>query len=139
MVQLMRGKDFNILVTAAVKNDPEWAVTGRAVAEQIQATWVALAAKHTKTGHYAGSIRISHGDVDWHVTATDHAAAHIEFGHDLEPGESLEPRNNRRRTSRTGRGVEIRRGKKFVRPLHLARNTVKTMHALGYAVRIGKK
>lgn len=139
MVQLMRGKAFNTIVIAAVKHDPEWAATGRAVAEQIQAAWVALAAKHTKTGHYIESIQVSHGDVDFHVKATDHAAAHIEFGHDLEPQKSLEPRENRRRTSHTGRGVEIRRGKKFVRPLHLARNTVKVMRALGYSVRIGKK
>ncbi|MCU9995410.1 DUF5403 family protein [Mobiluncus mulieris] len=138
MVQLMERNAMNMVLAAHLGVSPKWEARAKMVAEQTQLAWIREAVVHTKTGKYAASIRVWKGKVDYHVEATDKAAAHIEFGHDLEPPKE-EHTGKKRLSSHTGNGVEERRGKTWVRALHLGRNTVKAMHALGHTVRIGGK
>lgn len=76
----VNDKEMNRIVSHMVAHHPElWDEAFR-----VAATVEALAAKHNKTGHYIGSLRVEPGNpVDVDVVATDKAAAHIEWGHEL--------------------------------------------------------
>lgn len=137
MVQLVNRQEMTMILASHLGVSPKWDAKAKKVAEQTRLAWMREAAIHTKTGNYAASIKTWRGKVDYHVEATDKAAAHVEFGHVLvEPEEHT---GKKRLSMRTGNGVEERRGQTWVRALHLGRNTVKAMHASGHKVRIGAK
>lgn len=76
----LTDKEMNHLVAHMIAHHHEL----YAEAFRVAATVEALAAKHNKTGHYVGSLRVEEGNpVDVDVVATDKAAAHIEWGHKL--------------------------------------------------------
>lgn len=112
MGKLLPEKAFNKVVAAQVAHAPEML----AKAEEAKAAILVFAAAHNKTGHYAGKIAVRPANrVDYEVAATDPAAAHIEFGHELS---GAVPNDAMVGVSKT----TLRRGKRWVLGLHIVRN-----------------
>ena len=116
MAHIKPEKKVNLIVSAEVANHPVlYAEAGR-----VQANALALAARHNKTGNYAGKIAIVPGRVDVHVQARDPAAVHIEFGHKLS-GNPAKGGPKGKAEDGTNK-VTVRRNKLWVNGLHIMRN-----------------
>lgn len=116
MVHIEPDAVVNMVVSAHVANHPVL----YAEAARVEANALGLAARHHKTGNYAGKIAIVPGKVDVHVQATDPAAAHIEFGHVLS-GNPAKGGPKGKDEDGAGKATE-RRGEKWVEGLHIMRN-----------------
>lgn len=137
-MELMKAKPMNLVLSAYLGDNAEWDMVAGQVAELVAANIKTVAMSHRRTGNYIRSIKVEKGKVDFHVKVTDPAASHIEFGHRLS-GDSDAPDGLVSGYDTSGSLVEIRRGERWIRALHIVRTAALIMEGIGYKVRIGKK